>query len=324
MLPSHQHSCEEGFGMAPQITRNFYSCTIESILTGCRTVWNGNYTALNRKALQKVVQTAQRVTGGELPAIQEVHYLSEKIPQNARGPHLSTSVSLLVQASDACPVRLLGNERRRTCPKPCTQDKDCAPVRVCVLVCQCGLSCVAPGTCVCSGLSFVASLLSPTPSFSALLEVRCDTGYMLPNGLDAAIRRCQGDRQWSSDDPNCTAPTSPQVSCPLPEELTNTFSIDGSTVAGTTIRYTFLSGELVGNSENLCNIDQTWQYPQPICQRVWCPPPQEVNQGYLVAVQRTEYDVGDAIYYLCKKNHLLDGPNRVTCQPNSTWSAVTY
>ncbi|XP_070305829.1 ELMO domain-containing protein 1-like [Salvelinus sp. IW2-2015] len=29
------HSCEEEFGMAPQLLRNFYSCTINSILTGC-------------------------------------------------------------------------------------------------------------------------------------------------------------------------------------------------------------------------------------------------------------------------------------------------
>uniref|UniRef100_A0A8C8IMH1 Sushi domain-containing protein n=1 Tax=Oncorhynchus tshawytscha TaxID=74940 RepID=A0A8C8IMH1_ONCTS len=180
-------------------------------------------------------------------------------------------------------------ERRRTCPKPCTQDKDCGNKRQCLCDGQCGLSCVAPGrTCpwpLPSGNSFVASLLSPTPSFSALLEVRCDTGYMLPNGLDAAIPRCQGDRQWSSDDPDCTA----------------------------------LGHDLVGNSENLCNIDQTWQYPHVCICGCGARPPQEVNQGYLVAVQRTEYDVSDAIYYLCKKNHVLDGPNRVTCQPNGTW-----
>jgi hypothetical protein len=59
--------------MAPQILRNFYSCTIESILTGCITIWYSNYTAPDRMALQRVVQTAQRITGGELPAIQEIH-----------------------------------------------------------------------------------------------------------------------------------------------------------------------------------------------------------------------------------------------------------
>ncbi len=54
---------------------------------------------------------------------------------------------------------------------------------------------------------------------------------------------------------------------------------------------------------------------------VVCPPPKEVESGHLVAVQRTEYEVGDTIYYLCKKNFLLDGLNQVTCLPNGTWSA---
>lgn len=49
-----------------------------------------------------------------------------------------------------------------------------------------------------------ARLLSPTHSFSALLEVRCKPGFTLPSGLDATIRRCQGDRQWSGDEPICT------------------------------------------------------------------------------------------------------------------------
>ncbi len=50
----------------------------------------------------------------------------------------------------------------------------------------------------------VARLLSPTHSFSALLEVRCKPGFTLPSGLDVTIRRCQGDRQWSGDEPFCT------------------------------------------------------------------------------------------------------------------------
>jgi hypothetical protein len=57
------------FGMGPQILKRFYSCTIESILTGCITAWYGNCSAFHRKALQRVVQTAQYITGAKLPAI---------------------------------------------------------------------------------------------------------------------------------------------------------------------------------------------------------------------------------------------------------------
>ncbi len=43
------------FGKSPSVLRSFYSCTVESILTGCITAWFGNSTAGNRKALQRVV-----------------------------------------------------------------------------------------------------------------------------------------------------------------------------------------------------------------------------------------------------------------------------
>ena len=39
------------FGMGPQILNRFYSCTIESILTGCITAWYGNCSASDHKAL---------------------------------------------------------------------------------------------------------------------------------------------------------------------------------------------------------------------------------------------------------------------------------
>jgi hypothetical protein len=61
------------FGMGPEILKRFYSCNIESILTGCITVWYGNCSASDRKALQRVVHTAQYITGAKLPAIQDLY-----------------------------------------------------------------------------------------------------------------------------------------------------------------------------------------------------------------------------------------------------------
>ena len=51
----------------------FYYCTIEGILTGCITTWYGNCSASDRKALQRVVRTAQYITGAKLPAIQDLY-----------------------------------------------------------------------------------------------------------------------------------------------------------------------------------------------------------------------------------------------------------
>ena len=45
--------------MGPQILKMFNNCTIESILTGFITAWYCSCSASDRKALQKVVSTAQ-------------------------------------------------------------------------------------------------------------------------------------------------------------------------------------------------------------------------------------------------------------------------
>ena len=58
------------FDLSPKTLTNFYRCTIESILSGCITAWYGNCTSLNCKALQRVVRSAQHITGGKLPALQ--------------------------------------------------------------------------------------------------------------------------------------------------------------------------------------------------------------------------------------------------------------
>ncbi|KAM9433306.1 lipid droplet-associated hydrolase isoform 2-T2 [Salvelinus alpinus] len=67
------HGILKRFGMGPQILKRFHSCTIESILTGCITAWYGNCSASERKALQRVVRTAQYITGAKLSAIKDLY-----------------------------------------------------------------------------------------------------------------------------------------------------------------------------------------------------------------------------------------------------------
>ncbi|XP_056586110.1 uncharacterized protein LOC130407337 isoform X2 [Triplophysa dalaica] len=58
--------------LSSTILVNFYHCTIESILTNCVTVWYGNCSVAERKALQRVVKTAQRITGTTLSSIEDI------------------------------------------------------------------------------------------------------------------------------------------------------------------------------------------------------------------------------------------------------------
>ncbi len=97
------------FGTSPSILRSFYTCTVETILTGCITTWFGNSTAGNRKALQRVVRTARHIVGGELPSLQDIY--TRRCIRKARriikdSSHPSHSLlSLLPSGRHLCSIR---------------------------------------------------------------------------------------------------------------------------------------------------------------------------------------------------------------------------
>lgn len=62
------------FDMSSKILNNFYSCVIESVLTNCITVWYGSTTVMDRKRLQKVVKTAQKITRTPLPSLESIYH----------------------------------------------------------------------------------------------------------------------------------------------------------------------------------------------------------------------------------------------------------
>uniref|UniRef100_A0A9J8C8P2 Reverse transcriptase domain-containing protein n=2 Tax=Cyprinus carpio carpio TaxID=630221 RepID=A0A9J8C8P2_CYPCA len=58
----------------PRILVEFYRCTIESILTNCISVWYSNCSASDHKALQRMVKTAQRITGTQLTSTENIYH----------------------------------------------------------------------------------------------------------------------------------------------------------------------------------------------------------------------------------------------------------
>lgn len=60
-------------GLSPQLLRNFYRATVESILCLNATVWFGSCTAQDRKNLARVVRTAQRIVGSPLPDLDSLY-----------------------------------------------------------------------------------------------------------------------------------------------------------------------------------------------------------------------------------------------------------
>ena len=71
--------CLKKFHMKPEILANFYRSIIESILTGSIMIWFGNMTYDDRNSLSRVIRTASRLTGVDLPDLRDVFLLSREI-----------------------------------------------------------------------------------------------------------------------------------------------------------------------------------------------------------------------------------------------------
>ncbi|XP_059842917.1 uncharacterized protein LOC132403539 [Hypanus sabinus] len=59
--------------LPPPILITFYRGCIESILSSCITAWFGNRTISDRKTLQRIVRSAEKIIGVSLPAITDIY-----------------------------------------------------------------------------------------------------------------------------------------------------------------------------------------------------------------------------------------------------------
>ncbi len=56
-----------------QLLVNFYRSVIESVITYCIAVWYSGCTSENKKSLQRIIKTAEKITGSQLPGLEDIY-----------------------------------------------------------------------------------------------------------------------------------------------------------------------------------------------------------------------------------------------------------
>ena len=78
--------------LSQQLLVSFYRCSIESVLTHGILVWYGNSSVADKKAPQRVIKKAQKITNTHLPALEDIctsrpshpaHHLFDPLPSKS-------------------------------------------------------------------------------------------------------------------------------------------------------------------------------------------------------------------------------------------------
>ncbi|XP_075696086.1 beta-2-glycoprotein 1-like isoform X2 [Rhinoderma darwinii] len=114
--------------------------------------------------------------------------------------------------------------------------------------------------------------------------------------------------------------------CDEPPTIENGYLVkNGHLIKGALVQFKCSPGyRLEGPVYTECLENKTWSNSAPSCKKIFCPPPPEIKEGILVAVKKTEYEVSEVIYYMCKRNFFMDGSHSVTCMTNGQWSDGPY
>ena len=117
--------------MNEQVLVTFYRSSIESVLVFCITVWYTGCSAADKKALQRVINTAQRVIGCPLPSLEEIsntrylsrasniirdcahpgHHLFDLLPSGKRYRSLKTRTNRLNHSFFPTAIRILNGPK---------------------------------------------------------------------------------------------------------------------------------------------------------------------------------------------------------------------
>ncbi len=191
----------------------------------------------------------------------------------------------------------LQGEGRRTCTAAKVWDSD---TPVCIRV-----QCVVPPN-ITNGEVHIDQY---PPKYTDTIEYACDAGFE----LDGPVQRtCMADRTWSESDPECG-----RIKCGRPPEISNGVLTDRIYDFEDNVQYSCNPGFVLDASELTCGASGEFEGAAPMCTRITCPDPGDVENGHPV-INGTRFE--DFIIYKCDRGYRLigEGTTRV-CTADGSW-----
>ncbi|KAM9856685.1 beta-2-glycoprotein 1-like [Aulostomus maculatus] len=154
--------------------------------------------------------------------------------------------------------------------------------------------------------------------YQSTINYTCHEGHTL---IGESTSECLANGTWSQSVPLCQP-----MSCglaPIPQfgMIVYDKRIRGNTtyfgIGGT---YKCLPPYvLIGEARAECNADGTWS-KTPECRVVTCPPPENIDRGYMSINEDRDFHFMETLKYGCLGHYVLEGNLQVVCQKNGAWS----
>ncbi|XP_078490617.1 sushi, von Willebrand factor type A, EGF and pentraxin domain-containing protein 1 isoform X46 [Ciona intestinalis] len=154
---------------------------------------------------------------------------------------------------------------------------------------------------------------------NTVLTYTCSNGYRLDN---SATVTCQASGQFTSLTAVCT------LVCTTPPTLANgDFTVKNNANQydiNTVLTYTCNSGYRLDNSPTAtCQASGQFTALTAVCTTVCLTPPTLSNGVFTPVNDPAIYNINDEITYTCNIDYTLSGSNKVTCQMNGQYSALS-
>ena len=147
-------------------------------------------------------------------------------------------------------------------------------------------------------------------SFEASVTYVCEEGYEL---FGEDVRTCQSSGFWSG-----IAPTCQEIRCPALTPQSFMKITESDNTYNSVVEYSCNPGyELVGDLRRTCLATREWSGTEPICVRIECPEPAQLENGNIYGASYTQ---GSRITYECHEGYKLKGLNFRLCLGTKQWT----